>query len=159
MIYPRIEEQDISTNQVGLVDILPTVTSWLGVETPAGLDGRSLGVSGGPGMSGADATNGVYSETVYDIHAQDADSIETLTCYASLRVPPWKIIWNRLQDRYHLYNLDQDPGEKIDLADVQMDIVASLSEKLRELAQSMPIVKEATDKTLVDRLRALGYMQ
>jgi arylsulfatase A-like enzyme/lipopolysaccharide biosynthesis regulator YciM len=127
-----------------LVDILPTITELVAVETPAVLPGRSL-FGDVPGES---KTSGIVAETMYPrIHLG------------------WSELWSLIDGRYHfisaptpeLYDLQSDPGERHDLISARPDegkrLAAILDPLKRELGETPQV-----DSEDAERLRALGYL-
>ena len=100
-----------------------------------------------------------YSETVLEVEKEaGANVTEFQTCFASLRTPMWKLIWDRFEDSFALYDLARDPGERKDVSANHRDVMASLSSDLQSMAQTMPTGVEAPNKAVIDRLKSLGYL-
>lgn len=165
IIYPRLGEEKIIREQVGLVNIFPTVLSALGLESESGLDGESLiSLVGDPKQPDRELkSRTTYSETLFEVteikdDKSDAVRADATTCFASLRSFPWKLIWDRLNNSYELYNLADDPNEKNNVFSAHPQIVGSLSTELSQLAQEMPVVVDEVDREVVERLEALGYL-
>jgi choline-sulfatase len=125
---------------VGLVDVVPTVTVSLGLETPAGLGGRSLFAPGEPAP--------VYAETYYPrIHLG------------------WSELHSLIDDRFHLidgprpelYDVRNDPSEKVDLAGPRASIATAMRQELstRRGDYRAPAVVGAEQR---EKLQALGYL-
>ena len=55
----------------------------------------------------------------------------------ALRKGSWKLVYFFEDDRYELYQIDQDPGEKIDLAKREVDKLEELKKSLNEWAIEM----------------------
>jgi arylsulfatase A-like enzyme len=158
IIYPRPGPRSEIQEQVRLVDLFPTILSTLGIEHEGGIDGDNLQELT---ENRTTSVREAYSETLYERIVPGHDETDVLTCFASLRVYPWKLIWNRLSDDYELYRLDIDPQERVDVADKHRDVVTTLSGELRQMAGEMPvnISETETDDILIERLTALGYLQ
>lgn len=160
IIYPLIGNRSQVADQVRLVDILPTIMDLLGVVFTEEIDGESLL----PLLDENDRQDLVanprkaYSETLFDVKSNEASNSEIITCLASLREYPWKLIWNRLSSDYEIYQVDKDPGESKNLIEKHPDVVERLAAELRNLAQEMPVENEQVDELMVERLKALGYL-
>ncbi len=134
---------------VGLIDLMPTLLAQAGVEAVPGLEGRDLSglISGGsaPEPRPVVATATKSREGLYAVIADGSKLI------AGPGAPP------------SLYDLERDPGERVDLARDDSDRVAALEAILRAqtemLARRPPLTRETApvDDELADRLRALGY--
>ena len=112
---------------VFLIDILPTILSYLGADT----NKKSL--------RGIDL-RGLYSKNLTSIYANKrfsfADSCaftREKTLYADLNNPilaiiyyPWKLIYNHPHKRIELYNIKKDPQERKNLATYEKDITKML---------------------------------
>jgi arylsulfatase A-like enzyme len=146
--------------QVGLADVFPTVLSVLGLEDARGIDGASLlDLTENPPTSETEAKpRKVYAETLFETVESDASRAEIKTCYSALRVLPWKLIWDRLENDYELYRVDMDPHETSNCAASNPETVAVLSAELHQLAQELPAEAESTDQLLRMRLEGLGYL-
>jgi arylsulfatase A-like enzyme len=145
--------------QVPLLDVLPTVADLLGVQIERPVEGRSLM----PLLTGEEQGNrivmlgdtrwGSLRMGVRDgrykyiaIVMQQGPPLE------SLPVPP-----------VQLYDLEQDPGEQINIADAHPQLVRMYSEVLQSWIARMdrpPAETEwdVSDDALLDRLRSLGYV-
>jgi len=161
IIYPRLGRRSVIKEQVRLIDVMPTVLSALGVQTSTSTEGESLielvdapvneGVSKNPRKA--------YSETIFETIDNDVtEEVEIVSCYASLRTYPWKLIWNRLENSYELYRIDIDPHENHDCISNHLDLVTTMTTELRELAQGMPESVSSTNDILAEWLEALGYL-
>jgi arylsulfatase A-like enzyme len=125
--------------QVRLLDVAPTVLGAVGVERPGVFQGANLThfIAGGPPPS------------PYALSALDEGG-------TSLRTREWKRI------RRELYDLGEDPGETLDVADDN----AGVAEKLRRIkvelvteGPSIGPVDAPVSPELQERLEALGYVQ
>jgi arylsulfatase A-like enzyme len=110
-------------DQVGLIDIGPTVLEAVGLETPADFEGRSLM----PYMSSrfeAGEMDLRPSGVPYSCYV--AEAVAHRPERKALRCPPWKMILDPFFGTVELYNLDDDPLEASDLASAQPEIAAQL---------------------------------
>lgn len=166
-IFPRGRGIDY---QVRLIDILPTVLEYLGYEEESGFQGSSLRdmIEGKDRMS-----RPAYSEaTTYgtereSIRAGGYKYIHRIS-YGQLSHPDSRGL--PLTPLHELYDLDADPGEKVNLArkrkgiveKYQKSIVSVFPEKTFEYnekdlpAGSIDIGK---DRDLMKELKSLGYVQ
>jgi len=123
LIPSRIRVKD----QVQNVDILPTVLDLLGLPIPSSVQGRSLR----PVFEGeAMAPRGVFTETTQGGYQSTPDMMKVRA--RAFREPPWKLIHTLGpgRDVYELYNLEQDPGEFVNLVEQEPGIVARMREEL-----------------------------
>ena len=137
---------------VSLVDVLPTVTELLGMTTPAGIQGQSLGplIRGGRGFTERPA----YAETYY---------------------PRLHFGWSELhalQDRRlkliassdpEVYDLQSDSVERENLASSNPDLRRRLQRELAALSQSwskaaLPVTTRQADPETIAKLASLGYL-
>ena len=126
-----------------LADILPTVTSLLGLDAPAEVAGHSL-----LDLAAAGARR-IYSETLYPRLALGWSELRSL---ADAR-------WHFIQGpREELYDLMGDPGETHDLASAQPGVVASLRAEMERLHALHVPEPEAVPRDVAERLAALGYV-
>jgi len=168
----RVEEQ------VGLVDLFPTVLDRLGIEPPADLPGRPVFAPGRAAVAGA-APRPVFSYVDYSVYPYRL---------ASVRTDDWKLIaWNlsgmkdfdwrshrprrytfrfkqRHEDWTELFDLHADPGEQHDVAAEHPELVRDLTalleahraEATRE--HNAPEQVEGADDEVRAAMKALGYV-
>lgn len=156
---------------VELVDLMPTVLEMLGVDWDAGpIDGLSfLGALEGK----APPDSAVFSEVCYEDVTALRDPNRTRSRnpnVRSLRMGPWKLVYDVNGERWELYDLDSDPGETRNLgADPAArrfgDMKRRLSEwmkgqeRLALTENAVPDTIPLMDRETEERLRALGYVQ
>jgi len=140
------------SRQVSLVDLLPTLLEQLRLESPQGLQGRSLV----PLLEGAQGRERpIFAERVLERVEQKA-----------VTDGGWKLIEQLpIGAQAELYDLGRDPGESDNLAEKQPNRAGELrrlleahleqSEKLRPGGESQVVPLTDAD---VERLKALGYL-
>ena len=115
MRVPGVKKRVVS-RPVGLVDIAPTICELAGLKPDDSFRGHSL-----IGLATGKSTRrpAVYAERPGDIKPNPADpfSCRKGACgpLYSLLEWPYKLHWNVRHNRYRLYNLARDPGERRDL--------------------------------------------
>jgi len=125
------------------LDVMPTVLQAAGLEVPAGLPGIGLlpFLTGTAELTRDTVCGEGFTHDVADLEKPDA-SLLTRWCVSG----QWKLIlsWDTTPDRYafvhagnerapQLYNLEQDPAEKRNVAADHPKIVAELGEKLSQV--------------------------
>ena len=161
--YPGGHERGRDDRLASLVDVLPTVLEVTGARTDAPLQGRSLL---GPPPLERTIFHELHS-TWYVVRPQQApEKIEQR--WAAVRRGDFKLIAVPDEGRVELYDVSADPRERVDLSASRAERVATLTRVLagyrssaRELAAAHPAdAPEADlDPEMVERLRALGYLQ
>lgn len=113
------------------IDLPPTVLDVAGVEDPKlELQGRSLR----PLLSDPGAPWRRYS---YASSKRNLDvSADWTIDERALRDERWKLIWSLAEDRWRLYDLQDDPREERDLASQRADVVARLAFALQVEAEA-----------------------
>ena len=142
---------------VGLIDLFPTLCTYLGVDCPAGTMGRSLLAP----ASRAQPSAGIGIEGV--MHKPHNRAIVAW---------PYKLLLQpeRGPDGVGnaLFDLEHDPGERVDLLAGGRVLDAELQRKLDELTRGLaalipepaPAAPEVPlDPEQIERLRALGYLK
>lgn len=128
-----------------LIDVLPTVTALLELETPAGLPGQSLLEL----TDGASTARQIYSES-----------------YAPRLYFGWSEMTSLIEYPLHfirspeseLFDLSTDPGEQNNLLEARPDDAARMEEAL--VALEVPLTEASgIDPAVRDRLAALGYVE
>jgi tetratricopeptide (TPR) repeat protein len=135
--------------QARTIDLLPTVLDLMGGQAPGGVPGTSLT----PAFSGKDVpTEYSYMETLFPkINMGWAE-------LRGIRTNRWKYI---RAPRPELYDLTQDPGEKVNVAGSHAAEVKQLEARLKAEIGSDQVEKVRT--TMVDpgtmkQLKSLGYL-
>ena len=145
----RVTERLIS-KAVKLLDVVPTILDILKLDHHIDFDGESLVplIQGKP-------------------EAYQCDYIisEVWTKLLSIRKNNWKLIAHYAKGKKYLYNLENDPDEKYNLADERHDIVEEMEQKIKDHlfkinapAEDIEKCGFADDEVIKARLKALGYM-
>ncbi len=158
---PPLERGRVIDHPVELIDVLPTLLSFAGLEAPPGAEGRRLALV--PGDANRDADSAfAFTESGYTDRWQRA-----------VRDSRWKLIQvrdpaDRAQmtgSEWELYDLALDPGETKNLARAFPDEVARLAAVLGEWESRgpaepvQPIPAVPIDRETEQRLRNLGYVE
>lgn len=138
------------TEQVRIVDVMPTVLDLLGLPVPDGVQGQSLMPLG----RGEALDLLAYSETYYPRYHYGWSEL------TSVRDGRFKFI---AAPRRELYDLTADPGETTDLSAANPRMADALERALRDLATRTATTAVAQQPRALDaeteqRLRALGYV-
>ena len=137
---------------VRIVDVMPTVLDLLRQSAARAIDGQTLV----PLMTGAARASrlAVYSESRYGLDRFGWSPL------SALREGRFKVI---LAPRPELYDLEADPHESVNLYQQRADLAASMTRRLRALAQSVTSQQASPASVPADaetraRLAALGYV-
>ena len=150
----RAAGRDPIACQVGLIDVLPTLCDYLGLECPEAIAGRSWLGRRGEGRWLA------------------AEGLAGRPRNRAIRNREWKLLWEpdapagAPPNHYQLYRISVDPDERDDLAE------SSAPEVRRALDHLEPALRDAVppfagpagsaaaiDPALEERLRGLGYLE
>jgi arylsulfatase A-like enzyme len=148
--YPDRREPGVVTQPVSLVDLMPTVLSAAGLETPGGVQGEPLQRLGDP------TARPVFSESF--AHSGCIQRFERIE--RAMITEGTKLVVST-RGRRELYDLARDPDEIRNLfrADDSraQDLLARLTEWVRAIP---PLDKDAPqlDLDTLRRLKALGYV-
>ena len=113
--------------QVRLIDVLPTLTDWLGLQVAPETRRQMRGTSLLPLMQRRPLSLDAFSETSF--------LYKTKKC--SLRTSDgWKLVYDLESLSPELYNLRLDPGEKHNLAAAEAETVKALTSKLMKWNES-----------------------
>jgi len=146
------------------IDIMPTVLDYVGISIR---DYDFDGISLLPIIEKGKAEGlTAYSEDLYEYRSDYADVEPNLLVGSlqSLRTDDSKLIRNLTRGTEEYYNLNEDPGEKINIIEGvrENDSVVEMRRELNsKLLDSRPMVKPFSDKEkkeIEDRLRRLGYL-
>lgn len=138
------------------IDVMPTILELMGLEPVEGMVGSSLL---GPDAAGRESNEICFAAGRANWKAQNANLL-------ALRQGRAKIIYDRGQDAYEVYNLSSDAGEKNNLAPESWDQapqnMLSLRTALDLFGDLTPLGADeavALDPEAEKALRALGYIQ
>jgi arylsulfatase A-like enzyme len=131
--------------QVDGIDVFPTVMGLLGINGPQSLPGENVlaGPVGRPALS----------------ETRRRDRQGGTTDLIALRTPRWKLIYAPAAKRFELYDLRDDPGERIDRFGTVPE-GATLARDLEAWMHDAPPPPEMAgrDPDYREKLRALGYL-
>jgi choline-sulfatase len=149
MAGPGIEPRVVS-DQVRIVDVLPTVLDLVGVAAPTGVQGASLR----PALSGQRQELLAFSETWYPRFHYGWSELQ------AVRDGAYKFI---LAPTRELYDVTKDPGELTNLATTDQARADRMERALRALVADTSRADAAKGPQPVDaaaeqKLRALGYV-
>jgi arylsulfatase A-like enzyme len=123
---PGLEPRRVKA-RVSQIDLTATVYDLLGVKPPAQAGGRSLA----PLLTGADATD----RTVF----LDQPLGEFIPAMYGLIHDGYKLIHTPGVNRYQLFHLDEDPGEKNDLARKQPEQLERIKQAYQQVRGSLEL--------------------
>jgi len=138
----------VRTEYVTLLDVAPTIAAMAGIKPFPQTQGRNL-------LRLDEKDHPIIFEETYRPEAFK-------DCFGLLS-PPWHLILTAQGNKYELYNLEKDPGEKANLYDGRSwpAELQPLKQKLEDLARDILSGKQdiqIDDKTK-EMLRALGYIR
>lgn len=128
------------------IDLFPTVATLLGLGVPAGLPGQDL--------LGRREARPAFSETRFRVTPGGAES-----ALVSLRTARWKLIHGPEHGQFELYDLTHDPAERENRFDVTPEGAALAAELVAWQPLAQPPPPAARDPQLLQKLRALGYVE
>ena len=139
------------TAPVSLVDVMPTLLSRARVEAPPSLDGEDLG----PLLRGeASPLSGRYLFGEADHNNAEPDITR------AVRHGRYKLHFNRLTGKRELFDLGEDPGERVDRAAAQPAVTAELGARLerfmRTRSEAAPPSRLTPEE--IEKLKSLGYL-
>ncbi len=155
----KIPQGKIISDQVGQIDILPTIIDLVGLPQGNIFHGRSLC----PLINGEQMEERpLYLEVFPFITAREGNWL------VGIRTPQWKFVFapkNRKR-RPELYNLKDDPKELHNLIDKREDVAQMLKEEILKIPSvnleevELPGIKmsETEDEEMGKRLKGLGYL-
>jgi arylsulfatase A-like enzyme len=146
---------------VGLIDVMPTVLSVLGLDVPQGLDGRVLDL----GSPDRIQSRPVFSETLNNTRPVPGD-FDPLALRA-IDLNGRKLIWDEVSGSKELYELPADPDEKKNLlsspgAD-KGELERLLTEWIDYVKSKQPEVRTEDKENLftpeqIKQLKSIGYL-
>jgi arylsulfatase len=120
-----------------MLDVMPTVLALCGAETPSGMDGRNIS-----GLLAPDRFTEAVAPFRFGLSGPD-------NMISALREGPWKLHvrlvsqtgsshgFSASREKPLLFNVEQDPGERVDRAAEHLGIVAGLLQSFNALDASI----------------------
>ena len=127
---PKNKEAEIINTPVVSMDFYPTILEYSNI--PIQPKQHPDGISLKPLLEGK--TDKAHSFMVWDFPHYHGSG---WTPGRALRKGPWKLVYFFEENRYELYHLKQDPGEKIDLASEQPVKLEEMKKILNQWAEDM----------------------
>ncbi|MEW6097025.1 MAG: sulfatase/phosphatase domain-containing protein [bacterium] len=155
----KIPKGKIITNQVGQVDIFPTIIDLVGIEQKIPYHGRSL----------VPLINGEKIEE-HPLYMEACGSaLFEENWLVGIRTPEWKFVFapKNKKRRPELYNLKDDPREIKNLISERMEVTQRLEKELLKIQSVVNLEKmklgeikmsEEEEKEIENRLKELGYL-
>ncbi len=150
--------------QVQLVDLAPTILDVAGFEAPESYSGVTL-VPLLEGATSLDSPEVAYMQKVrYHITADMDDSMGWMheENLVGMRTPRFKFICNNKGHDERMYDLESDPHETTNVVEsyrIEADALKSDLFGVLEPDPNSSIGQREMDPMVVERLKALGYMQ
>jgi uncharacterized sulfatase len=121
-IKPKMDTETV----VSSIDMIPTVLDILDIEKPENL----------PGISVLNEEQLNKRDVIFgEIYAHDFDTVESSLFYTMAIAKPYKIIipdpHRKAKEKVELFNIDEDPFEKNNIAEKHPEIVEQLTEKIK----------------------------
>ena len=140
--------------QASLVDVTPTLLQYLGLPIPVMMQGTNLL----PIIEGKDLNLPVFSERIVISDVPDKKK--------AIRTPEWKYIWWPTQKKAELFDLRNDPGELVNVAErfpeVRNELHKQVLAWMRENAskgESIKAITNTLDPETIEKLKSLGYIR
>jgi arylsulfatase A-like enzyme len=156
----RFSAGRVVDRQVSLLDISPTILELAGVPIPQAMDGVSLiPTLAGHRSPPRDAV--VVSEVDASIEKGTGTTV-------AVRTERHKLVSSTARDSVQLFDLLDDPGETRDVSAASPQLVAELSQSLAASSldpeaasepEPTPAAPVTPDPAVMERLRALGYVE
>ncbi len=161
MCGPGIPRSKRLKNIVSLVDVMPTILSLLCVPKPSSLDGFDLSPLWQQSASQLPRRY-LFAEASKDSVTPDQHNIK-YDIKRAVRDPRYKLHYDRLTEEIKMYDLQNDPLEKIDVASQHPSLLDSMFSQLKsfmaidEIKPSAPSLPSLSPEE-VQRLKSLGYL-
>ena len=144
---------------VGLLDLGPTLLDFLDMSPPANWLGESL-----KGLMCGDRRKDPIHFAEYVLDDDELLPGQSKRDMVAVRTTEWKFIYDGMHGRNQLYDLVADPGETVNLYSREHETAehfeSIVSEHLIDVrSRSSEIQDIEADEAVIDRLRALGYIE
>jgi len=151
---PGNRKKKVINEYIGLVDLMPTIVSHIGLKTPAGYlcVGQKIDLKG----NAEPESRAIISET------------RRMARLQSVIWKNWKLIYDQQKDTKELYDLKNDPLETRDLAAKDRQKLAEMQDILKRWQEQIVLIKSEYEikakqpdfsEEQKRRLRSLGYIK
>jgi membrane-anchored protein YejM (alkaline phosphatase superfamily) len=144
----RVQKSAVRDEYVTLLDVAPTILAMAGIKPLPHFLGKNLL------RPGKDKNPQIFQETYRPEAFKDR---------FGLLAPPWHLVLSAQNNKYELYNLENDLAEKSDLSDARSwpPELLPLRKKLEDFAREILNSKQEIqiDDQTKEMLRALGYIR
>ncbi len=152
-----------AASTVQTLDILPTMLAAAGVTSPPDSGGRSLIPLPGcrEPAAGQEGPRPAFAEASRPWHVERGhpDEYQNLRKAAMVVSYPWKLVETPYLHQVELYNLDQDPGERNNVAGGNPELAADLRRLISGWRDGAQDGSARPDDENLRRLEALGYVE
>ncbi|UCE98571.1 MAG: sulfatase [Planctomycetota bacterium] len=155
---PGVPSSKRLKNVVSLVDVMPTVLSLLDIPKPSSLDGFDLSPLWQQSASQLPPRY-LFAEASKDRIIPDERNIKH-DIKRAVRHPRYKLHYDRLTKKIQMYDLRNDPSEKIDVASQHASLVDSMFSQLESfmtISKIGPSIPPLSPEE-VQMLKSLGYL-
>jgi arylsulfatase A-like enzyme len=163
LIKPPGNRSGVVETHVGLIDVMPTILSYLGFEDAPPMEGKSLEIDDPERTPGTPARP-VFSET-FNPQTHRA-GVPGEIASRSVVAFGHKLVLDQIAMTRRVYDLSADPRERLDIAgkkgETQRRLEATLSDWMEHVARSedreWPAEKGGLTEEQMEQLEALGYL-
>ncbi len=142
--YPGAPGRVVS-EPVSMIDVGATLLDLVGIDTPAGQNGRSLARSVRDGAPVPERT--VLAEVIADRNVKRR-------LKGAIR-GTWKVIWDLDANTYELYSLTASPRDTVNAADAEPDVLADMKQHLHTaIDRELTLLPEDEAKARADEAKA-----
>ena len=123
------------SDQVGLIDLAPTILDVVGIQSPASFEGRSFASDISPRFQAPPATArpcGIPASCLISESIAHRPEMKVLRC------PPWKLFFDPFFGAVELYNLNDDPRETQNVIAQEPDVTRSMTDNLLKTERYYP---------------------
>ena len=168
MKFPGCEPAVVDS-PVALIDIMPTILGYMGLDTPANLEGQTLDVTAAGNITGGPIFSETFNHLINRNKLADIDDPKRsdLIAFRSMVLGQRKLIYDQIKNSREIYDLSADPHELNNLSDQQnaedrmMESLLSEWIKYVEAKQEADSAGDTTDlftPEQKERLKSLGYL-
>lgn len=156
---PGIPQSKRLRSIVSNVDVMPTILSLIGIDSPSTLDGLDLCPLWQRNVSQLPFRY-IFAGASKDNPSPNRGDIRHNNIKHAIRHPRYKLHYDKLSKKIKLYDMANDPHEQNDVASEHSSLVDSM---FRQLESFMAINKKAASlpplsEEEVQKLRSLGYL-
>jgi arylsulfatase A-like enzyme len=160
LIKPPGNRSGVVETHVGLIDVMPTILAYLGIEDAPPMEGKPLELDDPEGAPARPVFSETFNPQIHRAGAAREIASRSVVAFGH------KLMLDQIKLTRRLYDLTGDPGERVDIAgkrdETQKRLEKTLSDWMGHVAEredrDRPVDRGEFTEEQIEQLKALGYL-